>query len=125
MIKENKVAFVCLPHFDHRSRRTIGRTTTGTNISNKHTNVGDVSRSHDETNVININGTNPKSTSILFPSRIFENAKTEVEKKTYRILKISQLINTSKVTSEPLTPKNKKIKLLKFIYAGTFINLQK
>ena len=51
--------------------------------------------------------------------------KLKLKKKTYRILKISQLINTSKVTSEPLTPKNKKIKLLKFIYAGTFINLQK
>ena len=82
MIKENKVAFIS----DQRSksRRTIGRTTTGTNISNKHTNVGDVSRSQDETNVININGTNPKSTSILLPLPIFENSKFPVEKRANR-----------------------------------------
>ena len=89
-IETNETFFFIFQAFD---QRTIGRTTTGTNISNKNTNVGDVSRSQDETNVININGTNPKSTSILLPLPIFENSKFPVEKRANRIPKISKRIN--------------------------------
>lgn len=68
-----------------------------TKINNKLNEKSDVSKGHVKTN-----GTKPKSAPILLPSPIFEDAITPFERKPYRIPKISQSINTVKVTTEPL-----------------------